>query len=74
MAVMNADGTNVRVVPALTNQGLAYAHAGWLADGRVLFLSDRAGTPSPYLMSADTTGISRVTTGAFRDDVPRRVP
>ena len=74
VAVMRADGTDVRVVPALSSQGLAYAHPNWMMDGRVLFLSDRAGTPSLYLMGSDTTGILRITTGSTRDDVPKRVP
>jgi Tol biopolymer transport system component len=72
VAVMNADGANVRTVAGLST--LSYSHPSWMPDGRVLFLSDRSGTEAPYFMAADTTGAVRITTGAFYDDVVKRVP
>lgn len=73
VAVLNADGSDVRVVPALRGS-YTYTHPGWSRDGHVLFLADRAGLPQAYVMKSDTTQITPVTSGGFYDDVPRWVP
>jgi Tol biopolymer transport system component len=50
------------------------AHPDWSPDGSVLFLADRAGLAKPFVMNADTSQITPVTSGGFYDDVPRWVP
>jgi Tol biopolymer transport system component len=73
VGVLNVDGSNVRIVSALRNN-FAYTHPGWSRDGHVVFLADRTGLPKPFVMSADTTQITGVTSGGFYDDIPRWVP
>lgn len=74
VAVIDADGSNLRIVPALRGIGLAFTHPGWSRDGRVLFLANRTGLAKPFVMNADTSEITAVTSGGFYDDVPRWVP
>ena len=74
VGVINADGSNLRIVPALGSSLLSYPHPGWSRDGRVLFLAARTGLPKPFVMNADTSHIVPVTSGGFYDDVPRWVP
>ncbi len=75
VGVMSVDGSDLRIVT--TGLGYTtYTHPGWSRDGRVLFLADRqaAGLSAQrtYVMNADTSGITAVTTGYA--DVPRWVP
>lgn len=74
VGVMNADGSNLRIVPALGSSLLSYPHPSWSRDGRVLFLAARTGLAKPFVMNADTSNIVPVTSGGFYDDVPRWVP
>lgn len=74
VGVLNADGSNVRIVPALRKSTYSFTHPGWSRDGHVLFLADRAGLPQAYVMKSDTTQITPVTSGGYYDDVPRWVP
>jgi Tol biopolymer transport system component len=39
-----------------------------------VFLADRTGLPKPFVMNADTTLVTAVTSGGFYDDIPRWVP
>jgi Tol biopolymer transport system component len=73
-AVLNADGTDVRVVTGLTGSGVVDAHPRWASDGRITFVSDRSGAPKIYIMNADTSGIRQLTIGTEYDDRPRWVP
>lgn len=71
VAVMNADGSDVRLVVAA---GYPYPHPTWSRDGRILFLANHTGTPKPYVMNADTTGLTPVTSGGSYDDMPQWIP
>ena len=74
IGVIDANGTNLRILPALRQSVFTYPHPGWSRDGRVLFLADRTGLAKPFVMNADTSHIVPVTSGGFYDDVPRWVP
>lgn len=74
VGVIDATGGNLRIVPALRKSLLSYPHPSWSRDGRVLFLADRTGLPKPFVMNADTSNVTAVTSGGFYDDVPRWVP
>ena len=74
VGVMNADGSNLRVVPALESSLLNFPHPSWSRDGRVLFLAARTGLAKPFVMNADTSNMVPVTSGGFYDAVPRWVP
>jgi Tol biopolymer transport system component len=52
----------------------ATANARPTLDGRIAFVSDRAGSPDIYAIMADGTGLRRITTSAARDIDPAWSP
>ncbi len=61
LSVMDADGSNVRVLQAGASVDF-FASPAWSPDGtKILFASSRDGSPTAYVMSADGSGVSRLT-------------
>jgi Tol biopolymer transport system component len=52
----------------------ASAWAGDAPTGRIVFVSDRGGTPDLYVANLDGTGLVRLTESAFRESHPRSSP
>ncbi len=66
IAIANANGTGVR---KLTRGRAIDVSPTWSPDGsRIAFVSDRAGSPNIYIMSASGKNVKRLTKGGYNTD------
>jgi len=66
IAIANPDGTGVRKI---THGRAIDVSPTWSPDGsRIAFVSDRAGSPNVYVMSAGGADVRRITKGGYNTD------
>jgi Tol biopolymer transport system component len=71
VAVMNADGSGVTMLPPTSPLGVLDSNPAWSPDGtKIAFQSDRSGNRQVWVMNADGTGLVNLTNRSGDDNSP----